>query len=319
MDLYFVNSGPSDFFTPIRPLSNALYRNNHDGGFTDVTERAGVSGRDFGIAVSTCDYNRDGRVDLFVTTYGRNILYRNNGDGTFTDATAAAGLDAPGLYTAAVWFDYDRNGTQDVFVAHFVQYSKALERDCRYNGVPQYCYPLSYDPWPSRLYRNNVNGTFTDVSSASGIDRHKGKACGALATDVNGDGYLDLFVANDSVANFLFVNDGRGAFREVGLEAGVAYSVDGAARSGRALDAADSTTTGCRICSSPTSTASAFRSRNGGDLTFQDVAGPTGIGVATQMYSGWGVKFFDFDLDGQQDLILANGHPDDLTRRSPTI
>src|SRR5262249_46468653 len=177
--------------------------------------------------------------DLFVTTYGRNILYRNNGDGTFTDVTAAAGLDAPGLYTAAVWFDYDRNGTQDLFVGHFVEYNKSLERDCRYKGVPHYCYPLSYDPWPSRLYRNNGDGTFTDVSAASGIGSHKGKAFGAVATDVNNDGVLDLFVANDSVPNFLFLNDGHGRFREIGLDAGVAYSSDGAARSGMGVDAAD--------------------------------------------------------------------------------
>ena len=116
MDLYFTNSGPSDFYHPVKPLRNALYRNNHDGTFTDVTEKAGVPGRGFGIGVSTCDYNNDGWTDLFITNYGRNILYRNNGDGTFTDVTEKAGLDAPGLYTAAVWFDYDGNGTQDLFV-----------------------------------------------------------------------------------------------------------------------------------------------------------------------------------------------------------
>ncbi|MGH9664199.1 MAG: FG-GAP repeat domain-containing protein, partial [Bryobacteraceae bacterium] len=163
MDLYFVNSGPSDFFQPKHPLRNALYRNNHDGTFTDVTEKAGVAGRDFGIGVATCDYNNDGWTDLFVTTYGRNILYRNNGDGTFTDVTKQAGLDAPGLYTAAVWFDYDQNGTQDVYVGHFVHYDKSREKNCSYGGVPHYCYPLTYDPWPSRLYRNNGDGTFTDV------------------------------------------------------------------------------------------------------------------------------------------------------------
>jgi hypothetical protein len=316
MDVYFVNSGPSDFYTPARPLRNALYRNNHDGTFTDVTERAGVGGRDFGIGVSTCDYNRDGRTDLFVTTYGRNILYRNNGDGTFTDVTAAARLDAPGLYTAAVWFDYDQNGTPDLFVGHFVEYRKSLERDCRYNGVPHYCYPLSYDPWPSRLYRNNGDGTFTDVSAESGIGRQKGKAFGAVATDINNDGRLDLFVANDSVANFLYLNEGHGRFREIGLEAGVAYSADGAARSGMGVDAADLDGDGRQdlfVANFNRERFSLYRNR--GDLTFQDVAGATGIGAATQMYSGWGVKFFDFDLDGQPDLMVVNGHPDDLIER----
>ena len=136
MDLYFTNSGPSDFFTPRKPLRNALYRNNGDSTFTDVTEQAGVPGRDFGIGVSTCDYNNDGRPDLFVTNYGTNVLYRNNGDGTFTDVTKQAGLDAKGLWTVAVFFDIDNNGTEDVFVGHFVKYSKELERDCAQKGRP---------------------------------------------------------------------------------------------------------------------------------------------------------------------------------------
>lgn len=316
MDLYFVNSGPSDFFTPKQPLSNSLYRNNHDGTFTDVTQKAGVTGRDFGIGVSTCDYNNDGWTDLFITTYGRNILYRNNGNGTFTDVTKQAGLDAPGLYTASVWFDYDQNGTADLFVGHFVKYNKSLERDCRQNGVPHYCYPLSYDPWPSRLYKNNGDGTFTDVSEKSGIGSHAGKTFGAVATDVNGDGLLDLFVANDSVANFLFLNKGSGVFEEIGLEAGIAYSTDGTARSGMGVDAADFNNDGRQdlFVSNFNRERSALY-RNLGNLEFADDAGRTGIGAATQMFSGWGSKFFDFDLDGDIDLIVCNGHPDDLIEK----
>ena len=316
MDLYFVNSGPSDFFTPKHPLRNALYRNNHDGTFTDVTDKAGVAGRDFGIGVSTCDYNHDGWTDLFVTTYGRNILYRNNGDGTFSDVTKQAGLDAPGLYTSAVWFDYDQNGTQDLFVGHFVKYDKTQERDCSHNGVPHYCYPLTYDPWPSRLYRNNGDGTFTDVSMASGIGKHLGKTFGAVATDINNDGLLDLFVANDSVPNFLFLNKGNGTFQEIGLEAGVAYSADGTARSGMGVDAADYNNDGWQDLFVSNFNRERFSIyRNRGDLTFADEAGRSGIGVATQMYSGWGVKFYDYDLDGDTDLIVCNGHPDDLIER----
>ncbi|MGH9661061.1 MAG: CRTAC1 family protein, partial [Bryobacteraceae bacterium] len=290
---------------------NALYRNQGDGTFRDTTLQAGVAGRDFGIGVSTCDYNRDGWTDLFVTNYGVNVLYRNNRDGTFTDVTKPAGLDAPGLYTVSVWFDYDRNGTDDVFVGHFVKYSKSLERECKYNGIPHYCYPLSYDPWPSRLYRNNGDGSFTDVSRESGIGQHLGKVFGAVATDINDDGRLDLFVANDSVPNFLFVNQGR-AFDEIGLAAGVAYSADGAARSGMGVDAGDYDGDGRQdlfVANFNRERFSIYRNR--GDLTFTDEAGPTGIATATQMFSGWGAKFFDFDHDGDLDLIVANGHPDD--------
>jgi hypothetical protein len=316
MDLYFTNSGPSDFFTPRRPLRNALYHNNHDGTFTDVTEKAGVAGRDFGMGAFTCDYNGDGWPDLLVTNYGVNILYRNNRDGTFTDVTKQAGLDAPGLYTAAVWFDYDSNGTQDLFLGHFVHYDKSQERDCREGGVPHYCYPLAYDPWPSRLYRNNGDGTFTDVSAVSGIGKYVGKVFGAVATDVNNDGRLDLFVSSDSAPNALFVNEGNGRFRDIALEAGVAYSADGAARSGMGVDAADFNNDGWQdlfVANLNRERFSIYRNR--GDLTFVDDAGPTGIGMATQMYSGWGARFYDFDLDGDVDLIVCNGHPDDLIEK----
>jgi hypothetical protein len=313
MDIYFPNSGPSDFFQPARPLQGALYRNLGGDRFEDVTGKAGVPGGGFHLGAYTCDYNKDGLPDLFLTTYGRNILYRNNGDGTFTDATAQAGLDAPGLYTAAVWFDLDNDGDQDLYAAHFVRYEKSLERDCSQKGVHHYCYPLIYEPHPSRLYRNNGDGTFSDISASSGIGDHPGKAFGAVATDVNNDGLLDLFVANDTVSNFLFLNKGRGRFEEISLEAGVAYSADGAARSGMGVDAADFDDDGFQDLFVANVNRERFSLyRNNGDLTFSDRAGPTGIGAATVMYSGWGVRFFDFDHDGDLDLILANSHPDDL-------
>lgn len=313
IDLYFTNSGPADFFKPRQPLRNALYRNNGDGTFTDVTLKAGVPGRDFGIGVTTCDFNNDGKPDLFVTNYGTNILYRNNGDGTFTDVTQQAGLDAKGLWTAAVFFDMDNDGAEDLFVGHFVKYSKELERDCTQKGVPHYCYPLTYDPWPSRLYRNNRDGTFTDVSDSSGIGKEMGKAFGAVATDIDNDGRLDLFVANDSVPNFLFLNKGGGKFEEIGLDAGVAYNLDGAARSGMGVAASDYNNDGWQdlfVANFNRERFSIYRNR--GNNTFADEAGATGIGAATQMYSGWGVHFYDFDRDGDDDLIVCNGHPDDL-------
>ncbi|MFN0119836.1 MAG: CRTAC1 family protein [Blastocatellia bacterium] len=317
MDLYFPNSGSCDFFQPRAPLRNALYRNNHDGTFTDVTEKAGVAGRDFGLGAATADYDGDGRTDLLVTNYGVNVLYRNNGDGTFSDVTKKAGLDAPGLWTAAVWFDYDGNGTLDLFVGHFARFSQTLEHKCEQNGVRHYCHPVVYDPWPSRLYRNNGNGTFSDVSAASGIGKHAGKTFGAVATDINNDGWLDLFVANDSEPNFLFVNQGdgqrNGTFREIGFAAEVAFNPDGAARSGMGVDAADYDEDGREdlfVANFNHERFSLYRNR--GDLSFSDEAGPTGIGAATRLYSGWGLRFFDFDLDGDQDLIVCNGHPDDM-------
>jgi enediyne biosynthesis protein E4 len=313
MDLYFVNSGPADFFAPTHPLRNALYHNNHDGTFTDVTEKAGVGGRDFGIGVAAADYDGDGWTDLLVTTYGKLILYHNNHDGTFTDVVKKAGLDAPGLFTSAVFFDYDNNGTLDLYVAHFAQYSKSLEHDCSTNGIAHYCYPKSYGPWPSRLYRNNGNGTFTDVSASSGIGNYPGKSFGVVATDINNDGLLDLFVANDSVPNFLFLNKGGGKFDEIGLGADVAYSPDGAARSGMGVDALDYNQDGLQdlfVANISREMYSLYR--NKGDSTFEEVAGPTGLAMATIMDTGWGIRFFDYDLDGWPDIIMANGHPDDL-------
>ena len=313
MDLYFPNSGPADFFQPAKPLRNALYHNNRDGTFTDVTQKAGVAGRDFGIGVAAADYDGDGWTDLLVTTYGRLILYHNNHNGTFTDVTKAAGLDEPGLFTSAVWFDHDNNGLLDLFVCHFAKYNKSLEQDCSTNGVRHYCYPKTFEPWPSRPYKNNGNGTFTDVSASSGIGKYCGKAFGVVATDINNDGLLDLFVANDSVANFLYLNKGGGKFEEIGFQAAVAYSADGAARSGMGADAIDFDGDGRQDLFVANITRERYALyRNCGDNIFQDVAGPAGIGMATMMDAGWGCRFVDFDLDGRPDLILANGYPDDL-------
>ena len=302
MDLFFVNSA--------RP--HALYRNDGGLNFTDVTKQAGVAGRDFGLGVTTCDYNGDDKVDLFITAYGRNTLYKNNGNGTFRDVTHEAGLEAKGLWTAAVFFDIDNDGDQDLFAGHFVAYDPATEPACQYGGRYHYCHPLSYEPHASKLYRNEGSGKFTDVSESSGIASVKGKVFGAVATDINNDGLLDLFVANDSVANFLFLNKGGGRFDEIGLEAGVAYSSDGNPRSGMGVDATDYDGDGMQDLFVGNFNRERFSIyRNRGKLFFSDEAGPTGIGTATQMYSGWGVRFFDFDHDGDDDLILANSHPDD--------
>ena len=312
MDIYLVNSGPSDFFTPNTPLRNALYHNNHDGTFTDVTERAGVAGSTFGMGVAAADYDGDGWVDLYVTGYGRSILYHNNGNGTFTDVTEKAGVAAPGWSTSAVWFDYDNDGKLDLFVSSFVYYDKTLNVLCSDElKRSYYCIPRYYRPRPSRLFHNNGQGRFTDVSKESGIEGTPGKSFGVVATDVNNDGLLDLFVANDTMPNFLFVNKGGGKFEETGLVAGVAFSDSGKARSGMGVDAADFDGDGWQdlfVANIELEFFSLYHNQK--DLTFTDE--PGAIGPATQFLSGWGLKFFDYDNDGYSDLFLVNGHPDDL-------
>jgi len=313
MDLYFVNSGRSSFFHPVHPLRNALYRNNRDGTFTDVTLKAGVMGGGFGQGVAIGDYNNDGFPDIYVTQCERNILYRNNGDGTFTDITEKAGVGAGGWSTSAVWFDYDNDGLLDLFVCQFAAFD--IHRGCPPDaaGMHHYCIPTTFDPMPSWLFHNNGDGTFTDVSKSSHIAEHRGKAWGVVAADLNNDGRMDLFVSNDTVPNFLFMNRGEGKFDEVALTADVAYSADGRARSGMGVDAVDYDQDGREdlfVANIDEEFFSLYR--NVGDENFEDVATAAGIGMATRWMSGWGLKFFDYDNDGDLDLFTANGFPDDL-------
>ena len=314
MDIYLVNSGKCDFFSPDPPLRNALYRNNRDGTFTDVTEKAGVAAGGYGMGVAVGDYDGDGWPDLFVTQYGRSILYHNNRNGTFTDVTQKAGVSAPGWASSAVWFDYDNDGRLDLFVCRFVDFNKSKNKFCgnEQTGERYYCIPNAYEPTRSWLYHNNGDGTFADVSLESGIGKVLGKAWGVVATDVNNDGLMDLFVANDTVANFLFVNKGNGKFQEMALEAGVAYSQDGRTRSGMGVDSADFDQDGWQdlfVTNVDQEMYSIYR--NNHDVTFEDLAGPMGLGRQTRLMSGWGLKFFDYDNDGDLDLLIANGHPDD--------
>jgi hypothetical protein len=314
MDIYLVNSGKCDFFDPAPPLRNALYRNNRDGSFTDVTEKAGVASGGYGMGTAVGALDGDGFPDLDVTQYGRSILYHNNGDGTFTDVTEKAGLAAPGWASSAVWFDYDNDGKLDLFVCRFVDFDKSKNKFCgdERKGERYYCIPRVYPPAKNWLFHNNGDGTFTDVTQESGIGKALGKAWGVVATDVNNDGWMDLFVANDTVANFLFVNKHNGKFEEMGLGAGVAYSQDGRERSGMGVDSADFDQDGWQglfVTNVDQEMYSIYR--NNHDLTFDDVAGSTGLGRLTRLMSGWGVKFFDYDNDGNVDLFIANGHPDD--------
>ena len=316
MDIYLVNSGPSDFYNPKTPPKNALYRNNGDGTFTDVTDKAGVAcGRmgHFGMGAAAADYDGDGWQDLYVTNYGTNVLFHNNGNGTFANVTDTAGVAAPNWSTCATWFDYDNDSKLDLFVSSFVQYSGTGTIFCGDNraGRRYYCVPRVFKPRPSFLFRNEGGGKFLDVSKDSGIAASLGKSFGAVATDVNNDGLMDLFVANDTLANFLFVNKGKGKFEEAGLLSGVAYSDSGAPRSGMGVDATDYDNDGWQdlfVANIDQELFSLYQNQK--DLTFIDRPGE--IGPATRLLSGWGLRFFDYDNDGDPDLILANGHPDDM-------
>jgi hypothetical protein len=313
MDIYLVNSGRSDFFEPDRQLSNALYRNNGDGSFSDVTAAAGVQGGQFGMGSAAADFDGDGDTDLYVTAYGRNQLFQNQRDGTFREVAEEAGVDATGWFTDAVWFDYDNDSHLDLFVSGFVSYSLEEAKYCGDNeaGRRHYCIPRSFRPSKCLLYRNNGDGTFSDVSEDAGIASVGSKSFGAVATDINRDGALDLFVANDTIQNFLFVNQGDGTFYEEGLLLGVAYSDAGTARSGMGVDATDYDGDGWQdlfVANIDQEMFSLYKNLDGADFVDASLE----VRRETRLYSGWGLRFFDFDNDGDADLILANGHPDDM-------
>jgi hypothetical protein len=316
MDIFLVNSGPCDFFQPKKPLRNALYRNNRDGTFTDVSEQAGVAEtKAFGMGCAVGDFNGDGYPDLLVTAYGRPTLYRNNADGTFTDVTEKAGLTAPPWTTSAVWFDYDNDGRLDLFLCNFVRYGPEDRFACGDNklGRKYYCIPRVFKPASSYLYRNKGDGTFELVSTGTDIEKALGKALGVVATDLNNDGLIDLFVANDTVQNFLFMNRGKGQWEEIALAAEVGFSQNGQARSGMGVDAADINGDGWDdlfVANVDQEMFSLYENQK--TESFADAAHKHSVAQATRLLSGWGLKFFDYDNDGLMDLILANGHPDDM-------
>jgi hypothetical protein len=320
MDIYLVNSGKCDFYDPPQGLRNALYHNNRDGTFTDVTERAGVPGNAYGMGAAVGDYDADGMADLYVTQYPRNILYHNNGNGTFTDVTAKAGVAAPGWGTSAVWFDYDNDGRLDLFVCGFIDFDKSKNIYCGDGSMRWYCMPNVYKGTPCRLFHNNGDGTFTDVSKETGIGKMPAKAWGVVAADINNDGWMDLFVSNDKIPNFLFANR-KGKFEDIAPLGGVAFNSMGAARSGMGVDAADFDQDGWLDLFLTNVDHEMFSLyHNHKDGTFDDLAVPTGIGGATMLLSGWGCGFFDYDNDGELELIVCNGYPDTMVeKRLPDV
>jgi enediyne biosynthesis protein E4 len=312
MDIFLVNSGKCDFSDPNPPLRNALYKNNRNGTFTEVTDKAGLAGGGYGMGVAVGDYDGDGFPDIYLTQYGRSVLYHNHGDGTFTDVTERAGVAAPGWNSSAVWFDYNNDGRLDLFVCQFVEYNKTMNCGTEADGTRHYCIPRIFKAVPSRLFHNNGDGTFRDVSEETGIAGHVGKPWGVVATDIDNDGWMDLWVSNDTVGNFVWHNrDGK--FEEIGLAADVSYSADGRARSGMGVDSADYNEDGWMdllVANIDQEIFSLYR--NNHELSFEDLAMEAGIGMATRWMSGWGLKFFDYDNDGNLDLFFSNGFPDDL-------
>jgi enediyne biosynthesis protein E4 len=320
LDLYLVNGAATRVYSPKQALRSALYRNNGDGTFTEVTSKAGVGAEGlFGMGVAVGDYDNDGFPDLLVLGYGRCILYHNNGDGTFADATARSGVGNPGRWaSSAAWFDFDNDGRLDLVIANYVDWSPERNFYCgdQGPGLRSYCHPDDFHGEPPTLYHNNGDGTFTDVSTRSGVGLKGGNGLGVVTFDYDNDGWQDIFVANDHMPNFLFHNNRDGTFREVGYAAGVAVSADGQFEAGMGTDAADATNSGrMDLIVTHLDTQLARFYQNLGDQTFDDATLRSKIGYATYHLSGFGTRFIDYDNDGARDLFMANGHVLDNIRR----
>ena len=329
LDLFFVNGAKLQDPMP-RGSSpdksdprywNRLYHNNRDGTFTDITEKAGLQGRLYGMGVATGDYDNDGNVDLLVTNLGGNILYHNNGDGTFTDVTAKAGVGGSGWCTGACFVDYDRDGSLDLMVSRYVQWDFS-EVYCGEHrpGYRAYCHPDQFEPITHFMFHNNGDGTFTDLSKKCGIASSPGKGLGVAIDDFDGDGWPDIFVANDSVAEQLFRNNHEGTFTEVALISGLGYDQNGHAFAGMGADFGDYKNTGWPsvfVNALANQKYKLFRNDKG---TFEDVTDSIGLGASTLSHSGWGAKWIDYDNDGWLDLFVAQGHVmDNIQLTEPSL
>jgi enediyne biosynthesis protein E4 len=316
-DIYFANGAEQPSLEKTGPqYRNRLYRNRHDWTFEDVTDKSGVGGSGYNIGVAAGDYDNDGFPDLFVTGVKGNTLFRNRRDGTFENVTRDAGLESLDWAVAAAWFDYDNDGRLDLFVVNYVQWDPAAEPFCgdAARGVRTYCHPRFYEPLPNRLYHNNGDGTFSDVSAASGIGAHRGKGMGAAIADYDHDGWMDVFVANDTVPNFLFHNEHDGRFRETALQAGVGLNDDGKALSSMGVDFRDLNNDGREdlfVTALANETFQVFRNLGRGQ--FSDATYPSRVGTISMPVSGWSLGIFDFDNDGSKDVFVAAGDVQDNT------
>jgi hypothetical protein len=277
--------------------------------FIDVTEKAGVGHIGYGMGVAIGDYDNDGFLDLYVTNFGSNVLYHNNGDGTFSDVTRLAQADDPRWSTSASWVDFDGDGYLDLFVCNYVDFTVSGNRGCFSTaGEPDYCTPKMYHAVPSRLFRNLGNGRFEDVTESSGINKFYGPALGVLCADFNGDGRSDIYVANDTAANHLWLDQGDGSFREAGLDLGVAYNMDGLPKAGMGVTLADiENNDGLVLLVTNLTREGVTAFRRDGKGQFEDVTAQLGLLQPTFGYTGFGAQWFDYDNDGLLDLFVANG------------
>jgi enediyne biosynthesis protein E4 len=324
LDIFLVQGamlGPKDIsqaiFRPQLPLRGRLFRNDSirhaDGSctlkFVDVTEQSGIKAFGYGMGVTAADFNNDGWVDLYITNFGHNQMWRNNGDGTFTDVTAESGTDVPGWSTSAAFVDYDRDGWLDLFVCNYVDFRFTNTKRCPApSGVDDYCGPLAFSPLPNRLFRNRRDGSFEDVSSHSGIGSEFYGALGIVCADFNGDGWTDLFVANDMRPNQLWVNQRDGTFKNEALVAGCALDRDGNPQSSMGVDAGDLLGRGFEdlVIANLTGQHADLYSNNGKGW-FEDSSYESGLALATHRSTGFGVSMLDYDNDGWLDLMMVNG------------
>lgn len=296
-------------------LSNALYRNNGDGTFTDVTAKAGVAGKGFGIGCSAADYDGDGHTDLYVLNQGANELFHNNGDGTFTDVSEASGLADPHFSVNAVWFDYDGDGLLDVFVANYLEYDEGKFRS--FYAATGYPGPLSYNGTPSALYRNNGDGTFTDVTKAAGMWKPGGRAMSAVAADLNGDGLLDVYVTNDAMESYYFESQGDGTFKEKAVLLGLAFGENGQGVSSMGPVVGDLSGRGTLDVFVPSMHYGSLLSKKG--EFYVDRENESGMALICGQYTGWGGVVFDYDNDGYPDIFLSTGDAHHLYAEDPVL